>query len=596
MVSEKVHVARSAVTAGLALAFGVSGLVGPASVALAATGGTVTIAKTLGDEATTGYDVYQVVTADVTQSGDNVDKGKRFNWAEGMKDIVVPFLNEWGYADWLVAKGYVNDVDSIPPAQQPQNAVEFISEMIQSSNNAANTSTTPPTKQGGSFANEFAQCLAQSANPIAENVSSLADAEQGYYLFVTNKDTIDDANATQPVTEVGTAPIWATVKVDTEGNPVDYTVTEKTNKPTLVKEVLDENGQPVKVVDLATDQIVTFKTTSGLPSNFDAYDSFHLKLDDPVPTGLSLDLDNDGNPDLIDNVKVEVGEGDEAVDITEYATISVDPDTGNLIVDIPDLKQVPGVDGQKPIIVTYDERVTDANPLGKDGALSGITMTYTGDPTSNKDVTIETNGETRVVNYELQVTKVDESTRNALENAKFTLKVLDNANGDLVDLYVGENGALSDTAYEFTSNGDGILEIPHIDEGTYLLEETEAPSGYDKIDSPVTITIVADKNDTSVALTDIKVTLSGGNKTPDGADTMGAHDADSHDSVADHLDGYVSADIDTGVIAIRLSDAKRIELPGTGLTPSNIMMIGGAIMMAVGAVVVIRQRKSNSVA
>lgn len=606
MFSSGRNVSRAVVSAGLGLAMGISAFV-PCTVALAATGGSVTIqSANPAVNRDASYSAYRLFTADVTEKqllGGTIDEGRRFEWNEAYKSAVLTYLDSQGYGDWLTSHGYTQAVNGVAAHDLPQNAAEFISEKIDgSADSSFEQSGNPRAKVGSSFARGLANAVASSGvDPTvgASGFSSGSDGvtmsgqEQGYYLIVTDLDSLVNDATNDP--ESGTAPIWVGVSAS------DKTVVEKSSAMTFKKEVLDESGSPVKLVDLATGQMLNNKSTVRLPDSLDTYATYPITYKDPIPAGLSV------NPD---DVVVTVGEGDNAK-VIKPTSVSINQEDNTLTVVIDDLLNAKDLEDNPvtvnpgdQVFITYPETVTDAVPVGSSatdgiGSPAGASLTYVADPTTGTTRTVESNGETRLVNYQLSIDKVDESTRNALDGAGFTLRVADNANADLVGKYVSTTGALVD----YSGNADdkaaleqaGILhtcsdahvDIPHIDQGTYTLHEAVVPDGYKGLDSDVTVTIVAtaaEANPTVVG--SLKATVTGGN-----ASVMGSHEMDSSDSVAAHEDGYLSSDANTGVISIRVSDSKEIYLPGTGLTPNAAMMIGGAIVMAVGATIFIRQRK-----
>lgn len=141
----------------------------------------------------------------------------------------------------------------------------------------------------------------------------------------------------------------------------------------------------------------------------------------------------------------------------------------------------------------------------------------TGKPTDTGETPID---KVIVFTYELDVEKVDgtENTKK-LADAEFVLKR--NA-GENTEYAVVTNGKLEKwvdsiaNATKLVTGVDGLVKVAGLDDGTYYLEETKAPSKYNKLSEDVTIVISAStaNNQTwngtaSDALTKIDVTANG---------------------------------------------------------------------------------------
>lgn len=75
----------------------------------------------------------------------------------------------------------------------------------------------------------------------------------------------------------------------------------------------------------------------------------------------------------------------------------------------------------------------------------------------------------------------DKSTNTKLADAVFTLYRLDDEDGEATEVKLGT----------FTSGSDGKVNVTDLDEGEYILRETEAPEGYSACED-ITITVTAD--------------------------------------------------------------------------------------------------------
>ena len=585
--SRRHGVARQAVLAGLSAALAFGGFAAPATMAFAATAnktGKVTINQISANAGTT-YDGYRLVKADVDES----DKATLFEWESStMQAAVVGFLErpvaETGatqsYADWLTANHHTGtDAKNLP-----QNAMEYIAAQITASHTAAGTSTTPATKQEDSFADNLAQALKNASPALAVSCVATNGTEltcpQGYYLFTTTDATIG-------TDEVGTAPIFMAV------GDTAKTVTEKAAIPTLDKKVKEDKSETFgKVADANKDQELDFELTATLPTNYDAFDAYHVRFNDTLPGGMSL-KDNNANSVV---VKVFSGASDTTgVDVTSQLTGNVGgiTYTGDVLtVNIADLRALTGVTITKDSVIKVDYKAhIDADGvIGQAGNDNSCTLTYTNDPVAKSDG-VTSAKTTKTTTYQLGLEKVDKQTREALAGAKFTIQVADSGESDAASVgkYVQADGSLGETAYEFVTSSNGTFTVPRIDEGTYTVHETAAPTGYEAIEHDVTVTIVATKDQSTGTVTALSLSVAGGNM-PDGMSTP----AEGATSVTNTQDGVLESTVTTGVMRFRVSDDKETYLPGTGLTPSQAGTVAGIILVVVGVgAVVLRQRKAG---
>lgn len=580
--------ARRATLAGLSLALAFGGVASPALAATAGRTGTVTITQQSNLNAT--YDGYRIVKADVGAD----DKGARFEWdSDAMKTTVLAFLDQAiantgaskSYAAWLTENGHTAVVNGVSAHDLPQNAIEYIAAMVDASNEAQGTDTTPETKQQNSFADNLAQAL-KNASPSL-GISGIAstgvafEGPQGYYLFTTT-------GATLSTDEVGTAPIFVALGATPKN------VTEKSAIPTIDKQVKeDKSGEWGKVADGNKDQELDFRLRATMPTNYDAFDSYHMRFNDTLPAGMSLK----GNNTSSVKVRVFSGPADTTgTDVTSQITGArgaINYKNDKLTVDMTNLRTLDlatnTLTKDSIVQVEYQAHLDADCVIGKNGNDNTVTLTYTNDPISRSD------GETspkqnKVATYQLGIEKVDhDNHKEALEGAKFTIRVSNAGASDTASVgkYLQADGSLGATAYEFVTNAQGKIVVPRIDEGTYVVHETAAPTGYEAIDEDVTVTVTATKDQTAGTVTALAMTVSGGNG-PDGMATP----AQGATSVADHQDGVLEANVDTGSLRFRVSDDKLIYLPGTGLTPNQAGTIVGITMVVASVgVIFLRQRR-----
>lgn len=210
----------------------------------------------------------------------------------------------------------------------------------------------------------------------------------------------------------------------------------------------------------------------------------------------------------------------------------------------------------------------DSGNLGNTAKLSYSNNPYatTG---SYKDVT----DDAKVYTYGIKITKVDsDDDSQLLPGAEFTVSLSENGSNPISFVNTGdgayrkaESGTeTGDTTVTVGAEGSGVqgmLTLSGLDADTYYLTETKAPDGYNKLGSPIEITIT----DTDPA---------------DGIVNDGADGANG-------ADGYVEQ-------TVKNSDG--FQLPTTGGIGTILFTAGGILLMGLGVIVlvfvILRRRRS----
>lgn len=535
-------IARAAVTAGLGLGLTFATFATP--VTALAENGSITINQQHNEGAK--YDAFMLFKADISDD----DKATHVAWAsDGMRDIVLAFLDQNGYGAWLTAN-HPGDGQR----ERAQNACEFIAYSITGSAEDTLAATTPRTTAGRSFANELAQALAQNnASPRQTATAGTAFTQpEGYWLFVTT-DTTTEASG-----EAGTAPIWVPL-----GGSVK-TIQEKSAVPSVDKEVREDSSQEWgKVADANVGQDLTYRLTATLPSNYAAFDTYHLKFTDTLSDGLQINVPSGSS--IANQVTVKIGNQSVTVDGTNLKASYAN---NVLTVEFVDLKTDHwnnlNIVGNTAITVEYQAHITSSANLGSAGNTNTVALTYTDDPVSGGDGSIQPGPTTKTFAYQIKLQKVDEQTNEALSGAKFTVRVADN-NTDTASrgLYVQTDGSLGDQAASFVTGADGSFLIPGIDEGIYVIKETEAPSGYELMDHEITLTVNSTLDGTELKLSNLTASATGG---------------DDEDVNAATKTEVSSIDTSTGIITVNATNDRWLLLPLTGQEGLTSVAVMGAFL------------------
>ncbi len=306
--------------------------------------------------------------------------------------------------------------------------------------------------------------------------------------------------------------------------------TEKVSEPGLDKVIVLADGTEVDQDDVAAGDTVNYKLTSNVPSNLNNYIdytgvgdntnvvplgtvktitttddegnettetvtytlTFHDEMDnalsyngDAKVTLVTYELDEDGN--VTTTVK-------DTIDVTNYATITTDTDDEcdfEVSIDLLELYADGKIEesdfGSAEVVVTFSATLSEEATAG--AYYNTAWVSYL-DETSEKD-TVE------VDTYKLSVFKYDQSDGTGLAGAKFTV-------------YSDED--CTDEITTITTGTDGYAYLDGLDAGTYYLKETEAPSGYVKADTVLTVTIPTDVTDyvASVSFANAPIPSTGG--------------------------------------------------------------------------------------
>lgn len=307
------------------------------------------------------------------------------------------------------------------------------------------------------LAREFARCagmhLGKAAGVSTENASpyTISLAEPGYYL-VKDKDksleSMENAAYTPYLLSVaGSVQLHAKEKI-----------------PTVEKKV-KEGDKWQDAADSEIGQTVHFQLT-GTTSNYTSnYKTYAYTFSDTSDAGLAAD---------VNSVKVYHDEVSEASLISGGYTAAYNSDRHLLTVAIADAKTcVKDFSAATKLIVTYDARVTDQAATGEKGNDNKVKVTYSNNPYGSGTGT-STEDKVTVFTFKLTCEKVDKDGK-ALKGAGFTLMRKD---GDSWTKFGAET--TNDMGSTFTFAG--------LKNGTYKLEETTAPDGYEPI-TPITFTV-----------------------------------------------------------------------------------------------------------
>lgn len=560
------NIARLAVTAGLTAALSFGGVMAPVTMAFAAEGvptvaterGKVLITDPDTEYANTSFKGIKIFTAKVTQNKNgNIWSGDKtlsdIQWAnDNVKALVTTALK---------------DVPEVPNVNDDaQTWAEFIS-TTQGSNYGETTAV-----DNGTVLDLIAEALegdkaltwTQPSNSSKGNFESL---DQGYWLFVT------DAPSETGNTDVYTSPIFTIV------GGSDVEVAPKKSVPTVVKKIKnDDGGDWADKADSQMGQQVKYMLTGTVASNIATFDNYHYEFSDKLSGGLTADDSS---------VVVKIGNTILPRNTTSGAKtgydVSIDT-TNTLTVKFTDLKAAAkqagaALDGSSNVVVTYTAMLDPTKAtnvtVGGTGNDNAVKLIYSNNPMG--EGTGESVSDTvRDYTYALKLVKVDSvETAKKLKGVRFTIQAATPDGASSNGKYVQEKGNLGDTAYEFTTNGEGEISVKGLDAGTYTVHEVEGSNpGYNTLkDFNFTIEaegldkLEGEKLDDNTDPNMLKVTARSNNPT------------------------MVTPAADGGTVTLTVKNEKGSNLPLTGLNGVTFTWIAGGAVLCIGVAHLIRSRK-----
>lgn len=554
------NIARLAVTAGLTAALSFGGVMAPVSMAFAADGattanGSVTIENVEGN--TTEFKGYQIFKADVATNG----TVSNITWANTNVQNAV--------------ESFIQAEDESYEGKTAQDAADWITKKVEGTGKTTRV-------EFGSIPYKIADKvdgLTESATTTGKTVSGL---EHGYWLFVTDPDTIETGDAgTSPIfTVVGSAPVK---------------ITEKTGIPTVEKKIMsDADGLEHDAADSQIGQDVTYNLYGTIAENFDKYDTYFYQFSDQISKGLTLQegakvyLYKDKNDAKADPARTK------GTDITTNFSKSTDAaaEDGSITTKwtCDNLKTVKGVTKDSYIVVSYTAQINEhAIVAGTESNNNAVILKY-----SNNPMDKESKGQTppdtvKDYTYGLRINKVDLGTEAKLPNAQFTITTKGDKDNEQVK-YVDDKGKLSANEVILKTGNDGVITLTGLDAGVYTVKEVSAPDGYTAVDS-FTFTIKPTMTDDGPAAGLTEVT--GELKTSQNTKVIAGLNDTSAGKVGDNKLDFKEGTLTNsdGTFNITVGDTKQVGLPLTGLNGVTFTWIAGGAVLCIGVAHLIRSRK-----
>lgn len=365
-----------------------------------------------------------------------------------------------------------------------------------------------------------------------------------------------------------------------------------------------EMSTPAKV-DLKSEEVSVTKTAETADRNLTASigDTVNYTITADVPGYPAATLDRNKTFNIYDTLQEGLTLNTGSIQVTGYVgEATTDLTDGNALSGYYTLKTADATDLDRTgvsfsLVFSYDKlkngdnvkfdtiQVTYSAVVDEDAlVLNGNTdtgnlgntakLSYSNNPYATTDSHQDVKDDAKVYTYGIKITKVDsDDVGKLLPGAEFTVS-LSKDGSNPIHFVKKEDGIYRKAVTENETDArqtvivgaegganKGNLILSGLDAGTYYLTETKAPAGYNKLGSPVKITIT----DTDPA---------------DGIVNDGADGANG-------ADGYVEQTVEN-------SDG--FQLPTTGGIGTILFTAGGVLLMGLGVIVlvfvILRRRRS----
>lgn len=563
-------IARLAVTAGLTAALSFGGVMAPVTMAFAddpvtapANGIIIEQSENNKGTAKTRFVPYQIFKAKV-HDGENGKVTSDVDWA----DTITQTTKDQIITEICSDASNGKKLSGTPSAQD---VADWLGTYVSESDREL-------VVKNGDLLNKIAAIVKKGEQPsgTAFNAGdSFTPESAGYYLFLTDDNSIGTKEDYSNKKQTGTSPIFAIV------GGTGVKVTEKTGIPTVTKEIKDDkpNSNWADKADSQAGQDAKYRLTGTVASNIATFDNYYYQFHDTLSAGLQANKESvevtiykDGNDSTGTVIKRD--DNKYKVDCTAQAdgssllTVTFDNLKAAGVVLTPDSK----------VVVTYTAYLdSEKAVVGGTGNDNKVKLIYSNNPMS--DGKGESVPDTvRDYTYALKLVKEDSADKTRLKDVKFTIRATgadELETGKVGVQYVQKNGSLGNDEYQFKTDASGEISVTGLDAGTYTVHEVEGSNpGYNTLDD-FTFTITAE------GLGELEGATFDGNTDPNTLNVTAGKDGST----------LVTPLVDGGTVTLTVKNKKGSNLPLTGLNGVTFTWIAGGAVLCIGVAHLIRSRK-----
>lgn len=374
------------------------------------------------------------------------------------------------------------------------------------------------------------QTTADGTGETRKGEATFSNLELGYYLVVETKT---------PSKYVASKPFFVSIPetvTTADGSTWNYNVSVSPKN----QGIPDTDKVPDKKTVGVGDEVTYTITGPTVPNYDEAYNETTLKYEitDTLSTGLTFAKDKADLKVYTTDVNSPL------VEDTDY-TFEYDSTANKITISLISSK-IRDLKGEA-IHVKYTVTVNENAVVGSDGTINKAEVEYTNNPDGTTDGSKK---EVKVYSFKIKINKKKDNG-SPLKGATFGLY---------------RDAACADKIEEATSGDDGVInfgDASKLAAGTYYLKELQAPSGYSALTSVVKVVIsTATPNDNTIY--DFKYSMNEGDENNVGED---------------------------GVISLDITNNKGFNLPATGGMGTYLFTIGGFVIMAGAALLLIASKK-----
>ena len=428
------------------------------------------------------------------------------------------------------------------------------------------------------FYDKLAAAIKGDSVELADNSrvgsGDITDLLMGNYLIL-----IENGMKVYRPSAVNLVPQWNETSKEWEMTS-PATITVKASEPSLDKSINEDiaDGHPTGKGDVSTtgNIIGSDNASIGDTINFDLRADIpqypanaivkNYAISDKLSDGLTLDSSSikvygvaGGAETLLSGEQLDYA-------ITYVRPSNSTPTSFTVEFDYDHIK------GYEKVHIHYEAVLNENAVIGSEGNPNEAYLDYSNNPYDENSWNSKADKVT-VYTYGIDVTKTNKNTSpTPLPGAEFELS---RTNGDEALKFILSNDegvyrlakedeeGISTTVLEVGSanapnNMKGKLRLVGLDAGTYYLKETKAPAGYNKISTPIEITIA---------------------------------DSDYDGGVEVKKDELVTDDLETGRVPVTVQNSQGFELPNTGGIGTVLFTAVGVVLMGAGLVMFFLNRK-----
>lgn len=377
------------------------------------------------------------------------------------------------------------------------------------------------------------QTTADGTGETRKGEATFSNLELGYYLVVETKT---------PSKYVASKPFFVSIPetvTTADGSTWNYNVSVSPKN----QGIPDTDKVPDKKTVGVGDEVTYTITGPTVPNYDEAYNETTLKYEitDTLSTGLTFAKDKADLKVYTTDVNSPL------VEDTDY-TFEYDSTANKITISLISSK-IRDLKGEA-IHVKYTVTVNENAVVGSDGTINKAEVEYTNNPDGTTDGSKK---EVKVYSFKIKINKKKDNG-SPLKGATFGLY---------------RDAACADKIEEATSGDEGVInfgDASKLAAGTYYLKELQAPSGYSALTSVVKVVIsTATPNDNTIY--DFKYSMNEGDENNVGED---------------------------GVISLDITNNKGFNLPATGGMGTYLFTIGGLVIMAGAALLLIASKKRRA--